>query len=142
MKQQKQSFAGIALLLASFAPVHAWGDVERADSMSTLFTMSADQKKQAQQYVMSHSFEFSSIFKSHHPDSDLILEHVKQLQLSSEQIKQQEELKFGMARSTTSGNIVLQNADKKHASDASATEPLLTIIKQLSARRKPILRWG
>lgn len=129
MKLSKQSFAGIALLLAAFAPVHASGDVERADTASTLSTMSADQKKQAQQYFASHSFEFSSIFKSHHPGPYWILEHVKQLQLSSAQIKQQEELKFGMARSTISGNIALQNAYKKYASDASAIEPSPTLIK-------------
>jgi len=130
MKLLKQSFAGIALLLAGFAPAHASGDVERADTTSTLSTMSADQKKQAQQYFASHSFEFSSIFKSHHPGPYWILEHVKQLQLSSAQIKQQEELKFGMAESTISGDIALQNSYKKYASDASATEPSLTLIQQ------------
>ncbi len=130
MKLLKQSFAGIAFLLAGFASAHASGEVERADTASTLSTMSADQKKQAQQYFTSHSFEFSSLFKSHHPGPYWILKHVKQLQLSGEQIKQQEELKFGMAKSTISGNSALQNTYKKYASDASAIEPSLTLIQQ------------
>ena len=85
-------------MLAGFAPVHASGDVERADSTTQLPTMSAEQKKQAQQYFASHSFEFSSIFKRHHPGPYWILEKTKEFQLSSEQIKQQEDLKIGKAQ--------------------------------------------
>jgi hypothetical protein len=130
MKLLKKSFAGIALMLAGFAPAHASSNIEHADSTTPLSTMSAEQKKQEQKYFASHSFEFSSIFKSHHPGPYWILENVKQLQLSSEQIKQQEDLKFAMAKSTISGNTALQNAYKKYASDASAAEPSFAVIKQ------------
>jgi hypothetical protein len=115
---------------SGFAPVHASGDVERADSTTQLSTMSAEQKKQEQQYFASHSFEFSSIFKRHHPGPYWILEKTKEFQLSGEQIKQQEVLKFAMAKSTISGNTVLQKAYTKYASDASAAEPSLAVIKQ------------
>lgn len=130
MKLQKKSFAGLVLLLAGFAPVHASDDVERADSTTQLSTMSAEQKKQEQQYFASHSFEFTSIFKRHHPGPYWILEKTKEFQLSSEQIKQQEDLKIGMAKSTISGSAVLKKAYKKYASDASAAEPSLAVIKK------------
>lgn len=48
--------------------------------------------------------------------------------MSSEQIKQQEALKFAMAKSTLSSSAVLQKAYEKYASDASATEPSLAVI--------------
>ena len=130
MKLMKKSLAGIAFLLAGFTLAHASDNVERADSAPQLSTMSAEQKKQDQQYFASHSFEFSSIFKSHHPGPYWILENAKQFQLSSEQTKQQEDLKFGMAKSTISGNVALQNAYKKYAADASATSPSLAVIKK------------
>lgn len=130
MKLLKKSFVGTVLLLAGIAPLHASGDVERADSTTQLSTMSAEQKKQEQQYFASHSFEFSSLFKRHHPGPYWILEKTKELQLSGEQIKQQEDLKNGMAKSTLSGNAVLQKAYEKYASDASATEPALAVIKK------------
>ena len=130
MKLLKKSFTGLVLLLAGLAPAHASGDIERADSTTQLSTMSAEQKKQEQQYFASHSFEFSSIFKRHHPGPYWILEKTKEFQLSGKQIKQQEELKFAMAKSTISGNTILQKAYKKYASDASATEPSLAVIKK------------
>ena len=49
--------------------------------------------------------------------------------MSSEQTKQLEDLKFGMAKSTISGNVALQNAYKKYAADASVTLPSLAVIK-------------
>ena len=130
MKLTRKTFAGIALLLAGFGAAHASGDVERADSTTQLSTMSVEQKKQEQKYFASHSFEFSSIFKRHHPGPYWILENAKQFQLSSEQIKHQENLKFSMAKSTISGNAALQKAYKKYASDASAAEPSLAVIQK------------
>lgn len=130
MKPLKKSYAGLVLLLAGFTTAHAAGDIGHADATPQLSTMSAEQKKQGQQYFASHSFEFSSIFKRHHPGPYWILEKAKELQLSGEQFKQQEDLKNGMAKSTLSGNAVLQKAYEKYASDASATEPSLAVIKQ------------
>ena len=130
MKLLRKYFAGIALILAGFSPAHASDDVERADSAPRLSSMSTDEKKQEQIYFAAHSFEFSSIFKSHHPGPYWILKNAKQFKLSREQIKQQEELKFGMAKSTISDNTALQSAYKKYASDASAAEPSLAVIKQ------------
>lgn len=125
MSALKIYFSGIALLLVGFASAQAAGD-----DGAKLSTMSAEQKKQEQQYFTSHSFEFSPIFKSHHPGPYWILEHVKQLQLSSAQIKQQEDLKLGMAESTISGNRALRSAYKKYAADASEIEPSLTVIER------------
>ena len=130
MKLLKKSYAGIVLLLAGFTTAHASGDNKHADATTQLSSMSAEQKKQGQQYFASHSFEFSSIFKRHHPGPYWILEKTKEFQLSGEQIKQQEALKFAMAKSTISGNTVLQKAYKKYASDASATEPSLAVIRK------------
>lgn len=130
MKLLKKSFAGIVLMLAAFASAHASSNIEHADSKTPLSSMSAEQKKEQQKYFASHSFEFSSIFKSYHPGPYWILENAQQFQLSSEQMKQQEELKFGMAKSTITANTALQNAYKKYASDASAEAPSLAVIKQ------------
>lgn len=127
MNALKIYFSGIALLLVGIAPAQASGD---DGSRSKLSAMSAEQKKQEQKYFTSHSFEFSSIFKSHHPGPYWILENVKPLQLSSAQIKQQEDLKFGMAKSTISSNSVLRSAYKKYAADASKVDPSLTVIEQ------------
>ncbi len=129
MRLIRKSYLGIALMLAGFASAHA-SDVERADSTTQLSKMSAAQKKQEQQYFAAHSFEFSSIFKRHHPGPYWILEKAQQFQLSSEQIKHQESLKFAMAKSTISGNTALQKAYKKYTSDASATDPSLAVIKK------------
>lgn len=93
-----------------------------------LSAMSPAQKKQGQEYFGTHSFEFSSIFKNHHPGPYWILAKTKEFHLSSEQIKQQEALKFAMAKSTLSSSAVLQKAYEKYASDASATEPSLAVI--------------
>ena len=130
MKLSRKPFISIVLLLAGFSQVYASGDVESGDSTTQLSNMSSDQKKQEQKYFASHSFEFSSIFKSHHPGPYWILENAKQLRLSSEQIKHQEGLKFAMAKNTIADNATLQEAYKKYASDASATEPSLAVIKK------------
>jgi hypothetical protein len=85
--------------------------------------MSAEQKKQEQQYFTEHSFEFSSLFKSHHPGPYWVLARAEQFQLSPEQHKQQEELKNGMAEGTIAGNTALKKAYEKYARDAAAAEP-------------------
>ena len=126
----RYKIVGLVFLLAGFGPALASKVIEPAGATPQLSKMSESQKKQAQQYFASHSFEFSSIFKSHHPGPYWILEKTKEFQLSGEQIKQQEALKFAMAKSTISGNTVLQKAYKKYASDASATEPSLAVIKK------------
>lgn len=104
--------------------------LEHADATTQLSKMTAEQKKREQEYFRSHSFDFSSIFSSRHPGPYWILENAKQFQLSSEQIKHQEDLKFGMAKSTIAGNTALQRAYEQYASDASAVEPSLAAIKK------------
>jgi outer membrane protein assembly factor BamB len=94
-----------------------------ADSGVKLSEMSAEQKKQEQQYFRDHSFEFSSLFSKHHPGPYWILARAKEFQLSPEQSKQQEELKNGMAAGTIAGNIALGKAYEKYAADAAAAEP-------------------
>lgn len=130
MKLLKKSYAGIVLLLAGFTTAHASGDIEHADTTTQLSSMSAEQKKQDQDYFAAHSFEFSSIFKRHHPGPYWILEKTKEFQLSSAQIKQQEQLKFGMAKSTIAGNTALKQAYEKYATDAAAIAPSLAVIHQ------------
>ena len=90
--------------------------------------MSAEQKKQEQQYFTEHSFEFSSLFKSHHPGPYWILAHAKEFQLSPEQLKQQEELKNAMAESTIAGNTALKKAYEKYARDVSSSEPSVAAL--------------
>jgi len=113
MKLLKKSCVGIVLLLAGFTTAHASDDIKHADATTQLSSMSAEQKKQGQQYFASHSFEFSSIFKRHHPGPYWILEKTKEFQLSGEQIKQQEALKFAMAKSTISGNTYATKSIQK-----------------------------
>lgn len=126
----KYKTVGLLFFLAGFGPALASKDIEPAAATPQLSKMSESQKKQQQQYFGAHSFEFSSIFKSHHPGPYWILEKTKEFQLSDEQIKQQEALKFSMAKTTITGNTALQKAYKKYASDASATEPSLAVIKK------------
>ena len=121
---------GIALLQAGFALAQASGEAGRVDSATPLSSMSAEQKKQEQEYFASHSFEFPSLFSRLHPGPYWILENAKQFELSSEQIKQQENLKFAMAKSTISGNAALRKAYEKYASDAAAANPSLAVIKK------------
>ena len=130
MKLLKKSFVAIPFLLAAFTSAYALADTEDAASSVQLSKMSAEQKKQEQQYFLSHSFEFSSIFKRYHPGPYWILEKTQQFQLSPEQIKDQEDLKFAMAKSTIAGNAALQKAYKKYAADAMMTEPSLSVIQK------------
>lgn len=130
MKLLAESLLGIALLQAGVALAEVSGGVDPADATKQLSTMSTAQKQQEQEYFGAHSFEFSSIFKRHHPGPYWILAKTKQFQLSSAQIKQQEELKFGMAKNTISGNTALQKAYEKYAADAKAKTPSLAVIQQ------------
>lgn len=136
MKLLRTSLIAITFLQAGCALSPSVGEGERAEPAPNLSTMSAEQKKEEQQYFRSHAFEFSSIFSAHHPGPYWILENAEQFQFSSEQIKQQEELKFGMAKATISGNAALRKAYEKYASDASAPEPSLAVIKQWRFRLK------
>ena len=130
MKLLKKYFVVIPFFLAAFASTHASAEAEGATSSTQLSKMSAQQKKQAQQYFASHSFEFSSIFKHYHPGPYWVLEKTKQFQLTPEQIKAQEDLKFAMAKSTIASNAALQKAYKKYAADAMVTEPSLAVIEK------------
>ena len=49
---------GLVFLLAGFGPTLASKDIEPAAATPQLSKMSESQKKQAQQYFASHSFEF------------------------------------------------------------------------------------
>lgn len=126
----KKSFVAIPILLAAFASAPTLTYAEGTASSTQLSKMSAEQKKQEQQYFASHSFEFSSIFKRYHPGPYWILEKAKQFQLTREQIKAQEDLKFAMAKNTIAGNAALQEAYTKYATDAMVTEPSLTVIQR------------
>lgn len=50
--------------------------------------------------------------------------------MSSEQTKEQENLKFAMAKSTISGNTALRKAYEKYAYDAAVATPSLAVIKK------------
>lgn len=132
MKSLSASSTTLAIAMAFFQIGNALAEGPakgaQAASPMDLSAMSPAQKKQGQEYFRTHSFEFSSIFKNHHPGPYWILAKTKDLQLSSEQIKQQEALKFAMAKTTLSSSAVLQKAYDKYASDASATEPSLALI--------------
>ena len=128
MSLPSKSLLGLTLLLAGLAPAHAAGQAGRAEPNTPLSEMSAAQKKQDQQYFASHSFEFSTLFKSHHPGPLWILEHAAQLELSAAQTQQQELLKLAMAKGTIAGNAALQAAYRKYAADAAVAEPSLAVM--------------
>lgn len=130
MKLLEKLILAIVLLQTGVALAEGSGGADHADAAKQLSTMSKAQKQQEQAYFGAHSFEFSSIFKRHHPGPYWILAKTKQFQLTGAQIKQQEELKFGMAKNTISGNTALQKAYEKYTTDAKATTPSLAIIKQ------------
>lgn len=130
MKPFVKYLIAIALLSAGVALADVTVDTNHATVAKQLSSMTPAEKKQDQAYFTAHSFEFSSIFKSHHPGPYWILEKIKEFQLSSAQIKQQEQLKSGMAKSTIAGNAALKRAYEKYAVDAAATMPLLALINR------------
>lgn len=130
MKPLLLSFISIALFPAGIALAAAPGASEQTETAKQLSAMTAAQKKQGQEYFTAHSFDFSSIFKKHHPGPYWILKKKNQFQLSSAQIKKQDALKNAMAKNTLSGNAALKKAYEKYATDAAATEPSLAGINR------------
>lgn len=130
MKCPGKSFAGIIFLQLALSQAVASEGPEGGVSTARPSDMSAEQRKAEQQYFAAHSFEFSSIFKRHHPGPYWILANAEHFRLSAEQAKRQETLKLAMARATISGNVALRKAYEKYASDASAAEPSRAVVKK------------
>lgn len=130
MKPFAKYLIAIALWSAGVALAEVTVNTDHAAGAKPLSSMTPAEKKQDQAYFTAHSFEFSSIFKSHHPGPYWILEKTKEFQLSSAQIKQQEQLKYGMAKSTIAGNAALKRAYEKYAVDAAVTMPSLALLKR------------
>lgn len=76
------------------------------------------------------SFEFTSLFKTHHPGPYWILARADKLQLSQEQVKQQEELKNAMAEATIVGATAPKKAYEEYGRDAEAAEPVNDTLKR------------
>lgn len=101
----------ISLILAQAAYAETLSSIDIAH-------MSTETKMQAQKYFRAHSFDFSNTFSRYHPGPYWILHHKDAFQLTTEQVKQEESLKMGMARSTLEGVAALKLKYDKYASDS------------------------
>lgn len=92
-------------------------------SNSDIANMNMLDKMRAKMYFKSHSFEFPGIFSSHHPGPYWILQKRDDFNLTDAQVKQEEELKFGMARSTLEDEAALKQAYATYTTDSAKLDP-------------------
>ena len=92
--------------------------------------MSLVEKMQAQHYFKAHSLEFPATFSAHHPGPYWLLKRKSKFNFTDAQLKQEEELKLGMAKSTVDDEAVLQQAYKAYATDSAMLNPS---VEQITA---------
>lgn len=92
--------------------------------------MSLVEKMQAQHYFRAHSLEFPATFSAHHPGPYWLLKRKDKFNFTDAQLKQEEALKLGMAKSTVDKEAVLQQAYKAYATDSAALDPS---VEQITA---------
>ena len=92
--------------------------------------MSLVEKMQAQKYFRSHSLEFPATFSAHHPGPYWLLQRKDKFHFSDAQLKQEDALKLGMAKSTVDDEAVLQRAYKVYAADSAMLNPS---VEQITA---------
>ncbi len=92
--------------------------------------MTKEQQMQAQKYFRYHSLGFSDIFKRYHPGPYWILHNAKRLDLTKDQIAQEEKLRDGMAISTITDDRKLQKAYAIYKKDAAVAEPKASALKR------------
>ena len=92
--------------------------------------MSLLEKMEAQHYFRAHSLEFPATFSAHHPGPYWLLKRKNKFNFSDAQLKQEEDLKLGMAKSTVDDEAVLQRAYGIYASDSAALNPS---VEQITA---------
>ncbi|MHB1677952.1 MAG: hypothetical protein ACYCSS_10520 [Sulfuriferula sp.] len=92
-------------------------------SDSDIANMSMANKMQAQLYFKSHSFDFPKIFSAYHPGPYWILKKTHDFNLTDTQVKQEEELKIAMARSTLDDETALKQAYETYTADAAKVDP-------------------
>ncbi|MHB1674052.1 MAG: hypothetical protein ACYCSP_07365 [Acidobacteriaceae bacterium] len=85
--------------------------------------MSMLDKMRAQHYFRDHSFDFPAIFSSYHPGPYWMLKKKKDFKFTGEQVKQEEDLKMGMAKSTIQDEAILKQAYETYASDSAKLNP-------------------
>lgn len=85
--------------------------------------MTMPEKMQAQHYFRAHSLEFPAIFSAHHPGPYWLLQRRSQFKLTDAQMKEEQDLKLGMAKSTVDDEAVLQKAYAVYASDSTMLNP-------------------
>jgi Spy/CpxP family protein refolding chaperone len=117
------ALVGLSLLMAHPADAGTLSD-------SDIKNMSMLEKMRAKMYFRSHSFEFPDSFSAHHPGPYWILQKSTDFNLTDAQIKQEEELKMGMARNTLEDEAVLKQAYETYAADAAKPDPVIEQIKR------------
>jgi len=85
--------------------------------------MSMLDKLRAQNYFRDHSFDFPATFSSYHPGPYWMLEKKKDFKFTDEQLKQEEDLKMGMAKNTIEDEATLLHAYARYASDSAKLNP-------------------
>lgn len=92
-------------------------------SNSDIANMSMFDKLRAQSYFKSHSFDFPEIFSLYHPGPYWILKKKNDFRLTDEQLRQEEELKMGMAKNTIEDETVLKEAYATYTTDSAKLDP-------------------
>ncbi|MHB0991528.1 MAG: hypothetical protein ACYC0M_09660 [Burkholderiales bacterium] len=98
-------------------------------SDSDIANMSMLDKFRAQLYFKSHSFDFPKIFSLYHPGPYWILKKKSDFKLTDEQLKQEEELKLGMAKNTIEDEAVLKQAYVTYTADSAKSDTSSAQIK-------------
>lgn len=92
--------------------------------------MSMLEKMQAQHYFRAHSLEFPATFSARHPGPYWLLKRKSKFNFSDAQMRQEEDLKLGMAKSTVDDEAALQKAYAVYASDSARLNPS---VEQITA---------
>ncbi|MBW8072852.1 MAG: hypothetical protein GJU77_04080 [Ferrovum sp.] len=126
----KKVFRTIVLVSSMSSPICAL-QVANAEAPpdNDINHMSMPEKQQAQAYFRSHSFDFPTIFSAHHPGPFWILKKKIEFKLTEAQLKQEEELKMGMAKNTIQDEAALKKAYETYTIDAAKENPSADQIK-------------
>ncbi len=127
---KKNSYRAFLLAGVMSLPILA-SQAARAATLtaSDIAKMSMLDKLRAQSYFKKHSFDFSKLFSLYHPGPYWILKKKNDFKLTGKQLKQEEMLKFGMAKDTIEDEAVLKRAYVHYATDSAKSDPSATQIR-------------
>lgn len=118
------SAALACLAFGQFIPAaHAAGLFDQRVTQATPSQPSPDLAAQGRAYFMQHSFDFPTVFRSHHPGPAWILQHASDFNLTPQQTAAMERLRDGMRSSVAEDSAKLKQAYSRYETDSRATAP-------------------